>query len=456
MKSVTHYGGFTSKLLASQETPLPTEENEQAGRYSHRGQNPSAVRNALLSMCTISKKIIRNEEKQDEKHEKKIYRRNAIIPTFSNPRRSQMTEGSDNMRKSNAFPQIPFANLFKVAPRNSGMLNSGSGEREQINRASFITNQQVINSGNSDQDAQQNDAQLDVTINNQILKRRVTMTKQGKLQFYDRIKANKAIIVPEGALLEEAMRLQTPCFSIVEDSMVVKRKKKRPEPTGREKQTEITSKIMRMPIMNLMWNITESQLQQNNGKFPRSAALNIRKFKGLAGEKLNTNYVKNTPRLQEEDQVIIEETALESGQTFTPKNAPRLPELLSPANILSKISFKINSNDDDATSPTNNQIALKRRKTLRLSVDQQVKIPTEQELYISKVKKVELEKLRQSINQQVEREEELKQYKNMLKPYYRGEMCARPKYKFKRFRPQTLHEASSNLFHLVENSKLNP
>lgn len=33
------------------------------------------------------------------------------------------------------------------------------------------------------------------------------MTKQGKLQFYDRIKANKAIIVPEGALLDEAMRL---------------------------------------------------------------------------------------------------------------------------------------------------------------------------------------------------------------------------------------------------------
>jgi hypothetical protein len=27
---------------------------------------------------------------------------------------------------------------------------------------------------------------------------------------------------------------------------------------GPEKQTEITSKIMRMPIMNLMWNITES------------------------------------------------------------------------------------------------------------------------------------------------------------------------------------------------------
>lgn len=42
---------------------------------------------------------------------------------------------------------------------------------------------------------------------------------------------------------------------------MIKKKKKKPEPTGMEKQTEITSKIMRMPIMNLMWNITESQLQ---------------------------------------------------------------------------------------------------------------------------------------------------------------------------------------------------
>lgn len=121
------------------------------------------------------------------------------------------------------------------------------------------------------------------------------------MQFYERMKQNKAIVVPEGALLDEAMKLQTPCFSIIEDSMIVKKMKKRSEPTGKEKQTEITSKIMRMSVMNLMWNITESQLQQNNGKFPRSAALNIRKFKGLAGEKLNNNFSIKSPRANEDD-----------------------------------------------------------------------------------------------------------------------------------------------------------
>jgi hypothetical protein len=81
---------------------------------------------------------------------------------------------------------------------------------------------------------------------------------------------------------------------------------------------------------------------------------------------------------------------------------------------------------------------------------------SDQERYIMKVRKDEMEKLRISISMQKQREDELKLYKQMLKPYYRAEMCARPKYKFKRFRPQTLHQASSNLFHLVEKSRINP
>lgn len=159
-------------------------------------------------MCTISRRDL-SETKKDETI-KKVYRRNAIIPNFSFPRKSQMTEGSDALRKSNVMPSLGLANLLKMAPRNSGMLNSGSGGREQINRASFITAQQVLSARNSEAEANEN--QLDLTLNNKVLKRRITFTKQGKQQFYERMRQNKAIVVPEGPLLDEAMRLQGPCF----------------------------------------------------------------------------------------------------------------------------------------------------------------------------------------------------------------------------------------------------
>lgn len=43
-----------------------------------------------------------------------------------------------------------------------------------------------------------------------------------------------------------------------------------------------------MSIMNLMWNITDSQIHHiGTNKIPRSNALNIKKFKGGFHEKIN-------------------------------------------------------------------------------------------------------------------------------------------------------------------------
>lgn len=55
----------------------------------------------------------------------------------------------------------------------------------------------------------------------------------------------------------------------------------------KSKGTEITSKIMRMSVMNLMWSITDSSLQGLSQRFGKSTALNIKKFKGVFNEKLN-------------------------------------------------------------------------------------------------------------------------------------------------------------------------
>ncbi len=79
-----------------------------------------------------------------------------------------------------------------------------------------------------------------------------------------------------------------PCFNIIEDPL---NKKKNGNDKGsflsREKNTEVTSKILMMSPMNLMWNITNAGLHSLRKKFPKSEALNIVKYKGGANEKLN-------------------------------------------------------------------------------------------------------------------------------------------------------------------------
>ena len=55
----------------------------------------------------------------------------------------------------------------------------------------------------------------------------------------------------------------------------------------KEKNTEVASKIIRMSPINLMWNVTEGRLQSLNKKFKQSEAVNIRKYRGGANEKLN-------------------------------------------------------------------------------------------------------------------------------------------------------------------------
>ena len=42
-----------------------------------------------------------------------------------------------------------------------------------------------------------------------------------------------------------------------------------------------------MSPINLMWNVTEGRLQSLNKKFKQSEAVNIRKYRGGANEKLN-------------------------------------------------------------------------------------------------------------------------------------------------------------------------
>ena len=89
-----------------------------------------------------------------------------------------------------------------------------------------------------------------------------------------------------------------PCFTIIEEPLMAKRKRKDRPDGGVAKQkndngTEITSKIMRMSVMNLMWNVTETSLKFMNKKIVKSGATNVKKYKGTAGEKLNS--LKKSP-----------------------------------------------------------------------------------------------------------------------------------------------------------------
>ncbi len=45
--------------------------------------------------------------------------------------------------------------------------------------------------------------------------------------------------------------------------------------------------------MNLMWNVTETSLKFMNKKINKSGATNVKKYKGTAGEKINS--LKKTP-----------------------------------------------------------------------------------------------------------------------------------------------------------------
>jgi hypothetical protein len=77
-------------------------------------------------------------------------------------------------------------------------------------------------------------------------------------KFYEALRRNKAIVVPkDGEEMERACRLDIPCFSIIEEPLVNRRGRKNGEAKKDEKSTEISSKIERMSIINLMWNITE-------------------------------------------------------------------------------------------------------------------------------------------------------------------------------------------------------
>lgn len=89
--------------------------------------------------------------------------------------------------------------------------------------------------------------------------------------------------------MPDALKLKQPCFSIIEEPLIKKKRRKDHQESAvdREKGTEITSKIMRMSVMNLMWSITDSQHKSLNQKFNRSTALNIKKFKGGHNEKIN-------------------------------------------------------------------------------------------------------------------------------------------------------------------------
>ncbi len=102
-----------------------------------------------------------------------------------------------------------------------------------------------------------------------------------------------------------ACQLDMPCFTIIEEPLMARRKRK-DELNGFSKQnkdneTEITSKIMRMSVMNLMWNVTETSLKFMNKRILKSGATNVKKYKGNAGEKLNS--LKKSPVKQLDESI---------------------------------------------------------------------------------------------------------------------------------------------------------
>jgi hypothetical protein len=98
------------------------------------------------------------------------------------------------------------------------------------------------------------------------------------------------VVVPREDLLPFASKLDVPCFTIIEEPLINKKRMKDNDNSNgkkKEKTTEVASKIMRMSPINLMWNVTEGRLQSLNKKFKQSDAVNIRKYRGGANEKLN-------------------------------------------------------------------------------------------------------------------------------------------------------------------------
>ena len=119
-----------------------------------------------------------------------------------------------------------------------------------------------------------------------------------------------------------------PCFTIIEEPLIAKRKRKdRPDGSVSKQKndngTEITSKIMRMSVMNLMWNVTETSLKFMNKKIIKSGATNVKKYKGAAGEKINS--LKKSPVKQLDDSV-------EHENKFAPKNENQIigSKIMSP------------------------------------------------------------------------------------------------------------------------------
>jgi hypothetical protein len=119
-----------------------------------------------------------------------------------------------------------------------------------------------------------------------------------------------------------------PCFTIIEEPLIAKRKRKdRPDGSVSKQKndngTEITSKIMRMSVMNLMWNVTETSLKFMNKKIIKSGATNVKKYKGAAGEKINS--LKKSPVKQLDDSV-------EHENKFAPINENQLigSKIMSP------------------------------------------------------------------------------------------------------------------------------
>lgn len=102
------------------------------------------------------------------------------------------------------------------------------------------------------------------------------LSNEQKHQFYERLRRNRALVLPEGDLLETACKLKMPCIGIIEEPLVTTRRKKKPE-YNKDKPTEITSKIMRMSVMNLMWNVNECSIYSMSSKIKKSNALNFRK-----------------------------------------------------------------------------------------------------------------------------------------------------------------------------------
>ena len=66
-----------------------------------------------------------------------------------------------------------------------------------------------------------------------------------------------------------------------------------------------------MSVMNLMWNVTETSLKFMNKKIVKSGATNVKKYKGTAGEELNS--LKKSPIKHQDD-------GIENENKFAPIN----------------------------------------------------------------------------------------------------------------------------------------